>query len=283
VLAAALIVGGCLALELAGPATGDSRPSTRPVTPATVRVNETLAELAAREASLHAASARAAVQLRVARRLLTVARRNLALRLRTLYETPQTEPLEVLLGATSISDALTGLDSLRRTADQDRAWIAEARALRRRAEQLSRTLASQRLAVARLRESAEATAAALAALEAPAAAPAPRRVAARPAEAVAHATVTVAPALGRTALLVVSAYALPGFTATGTPVGYGIAAVDPAVIPLGSHLSIPGYGEAIAADTGSAIRGTRIDVWFPTVERALAWGTRSVMVTIQRG
>jgi 3D (Asp-Asp-Asp) domain-containing protein len=82
--------------------------------------------------------------------------------------------------------------------------------------------------------------------------------------------------------MVVSAYALAGFTATGTPVGYGIAAVDPAVIPLGTHLVIPGYGEAIAADTGSAIRGSRVDVWFPTVQRARGWGTRSVMVTIQR-
>jgi 3D (Asp-Asp-Asp) domain-containing protein len=286
VLTAALIVGGCLALGLAAPAIGDRHPAPRTPAPAsaTARVNETLAELGAREASLDVASSRASVQLRVARRLLTVARRNLARRLRTLYETQQTEPLEVVLGATSVADALAGLDSIRRTADQDCAWVAEARALRRQAERLSRTLASQRLAVARLRESAEAAAAALAALEVPRA-PAPRRIAARSAPVVARTPVTAAPtpAPGRTALLVVSAYALPGFTATGTPVGYGIAAVDPAVIPLGTHLSIPGYGEAIAADTGSAIRGTRIDVWFPTVERARAWGTRSVTVTIQRG
>jgi len=65
-------------------------------------------------------------------------------------------------------------------------------------------------------------------------------------------------------------------------VAYGVAAVDPAVIPLGTHLTVPGYGDAVAADTGSAIRGTRIDVWLPTVERARAWGTRTVTVTIQR-
>ncbi|MGZ8695651.1 MAG: 3D domain-containing protein, partial [Gaiellaceae bacterium] len=198
-------------------------------------------------------------------------------------------PLEVLLGATSLSDALTGLDSLRRTADQDRAWIAEARTLRRQAERLSQTLSAQRLAIARLRESTETAADALAALEASQAAAAPRRIAARPTPAIALPRATARPpaaatrTLGRTTLMVVSAYALPGFTATGTPVGYGIAAVDPAVIPLGTHLSIPGYGEAIAADTGSAIRGSRVDVWLPTVQRARAWGTRSVMVTIQRG
>jgi 3D (Asp-Asp-Asp) domain-containing protein len=91
-----------------------------------------------------------------------------------------------------------------------------------------------------------------------------------------------APAPGRTLTLLVSAYALPGFTATGTPVAYGVVAVDPAVIPLGTHFTIPGYGDAVAADTGSAIRGMRVDVWLPTVERARAWGTRTVTVTIQR-
>ena len=90
------------------------------------------------------------------------------------------------------------------------------------------------------------------------------------------------PAPGRTLTLVASAYALPGFTATGTPVAYGVVAVDPAVIPLGTQFTIPGYGDAVAADTGSAIRGTRIDVWLPTVERARAWGTRTVTVTIPR-
>lgn len=286
-LTASLAVAGCLALALAVPAAGDLRPPPRASVSAsaTERVNATLAALTTREASLEVASARASVQLRVARRLLVMARRNLGRRLRTLYETPQAEPLEVLLGATSPGDALAALDGLRRSADQDRAWIAESRTLRRQAEQLSRELSEELLAVERLRESTETAAAALATLEVPPAAPdpAPRRIAARAAPAPDRAPAVVAAAAGRTALMLVSAYALPGFTATGTPVGYGVVAVDPAVIPLGTHLSIPGYGEAIAADTGSAIRGSRLDVWFPTVERARAWGTRSVMVTIQRG
>ena len=46
-------------------------------------------------------------------------------------------------------------------------------------------------------------------------------------------------------------------TATGLPAVRGIAAVDPDVIPLGTRLFIPGYGEAIAADTGGAIVGNK--------------------------
>jgi 3D (Asp-Asp-Asp) domain-containing protein len=75
-------------------------------------------------------------------------------------------------------------------------------------------------------------------------------------------------------------YSLPGTTTTGLPVGPGIVAVDPNVIPLGTRLYVPGYGEAVAADTGSAIRGAVIDLWFRTVAEARAWGRRTVVVTI---
>jgi 3D (Asp-Asp-Asp) domain-containing protein len=75
-------------------------------------------------------------------------------------------------------------------------------------------------------------------------------------------------------------YALPGTTATGLPVGPGIVAVDPAVIPLGTRMTIPGYGEGVAADTGGEIKGARIDLWFPTRKQALAWGWRTVTITI---
>ena len=75
-------------------------------------------------------------------------------------------------------------------------------------------------------------------------------------------------------------YSLPGHTATGLPVGYGIVAVDPGVIPLGTRMTIPGYGEGVAADTGSAVTGSTIDLWFPTLADALAWGRRTVTITL---
>ena len=75
-------------------------------------------------------------------------------------------------------------------------------------------------------------------------------------------------------------YSLRGRTATGIPVGWGVVAVDPSVIPLGTHITIAGYGEGVAADTGGAVVGARIDLWFPTRAEALAWGSRTVTVTL---
>lgn len=84
--------------------------------------------------------------------------------------------------------------------------------------------------------------------------------------------------------LVVSstAYSLGGRTASGLPVGPGIIAVDPTVIPLGTRVYVPGYGTAVAADTGSAVRGNVIDVWLPSLAGAQAWGRRTVTITIYR-
>ncbi len=53
-----------------------------------------------------------------------------------------------------------------------------------------------------------------------------------------------------------------GITRSGLPAGYGVAAVDPKVIPLLTELYIPGYGRAIAGDTGNLIQGKRIDLGF---------------------
>jgi 3D (Asp-Asp-Asp) domain-containing protein len=57
-----------------------------------------------------------------------------------------------------------------------------------------------------------------------------------------------------------------GVAATGVPVQRGIVAVDPSVIPLGTRLYIPGYGQAVAADTGSAVVGNIIDLGFADYE-----------------
>jgi 3D (Asp-Asp-Asp) domain-containing protein len=57
-------------------------------------------------------------------------------------------------------------------------------------------------------------------------------------------------------------------------------AVDPSVIPLGTRLYVEGYGEAIASDTGGAIKGNIIDVHFPTNDQCIQWGRRTVQVTI---
>jgi uncharacterized protein YabE (DUF348 family) len=53
-----------------------------------------------------------------------------------------------------------------------------------------------------------------------------------------------------------------GITRTGLKAGFGVIAVDPRVIPLGSHVYIPGYGKAVAGDTGASILGRHIDLGY---------------------
>jgi 3D (Asp-Asp-Asp) domain-containing protein len=94
-------------------------------------------------------------------------------------------------------------------------------------------------------------------------------------------TATVAAPVGsRTLVVDAVAYHLPGHTASGLPVGVGVIAVDPSVIPLGTRVFVPGYGPAVAADTGSAIRGAIIDLWMPSTAAARAWGRRTVTITV---
>jgi 3D (Asp-Asp-Asp) domain-containing protein len=68
----------------------------------------------------------------------------------------------------------------------------------------------------------------------------------------------------------------------GLPLARGIVAVDPNVIPMGTKLYIEGYGEAIAADQGGAIKGNRIDLFFNSKWEANNWGMKSVRVTVYR-
>jgi 3D (Asp-Asp-Asp) domain-containing protein len=268
-----------------------NRPSSTSVALTSLVVREagarqTMQSLARQEAELGLEAAATAARLGAARRSLGVAQGHLGQRLRALYEggDEYQYPLEVILGASSFSDALTELDSLQRTASQDRAWIERSQALRSRLTALARSLDERRLAVERLRLSAEATAAGLGAAQA--AADDSLRVAPFTSRRVARVRAPAArtpPPLQDLLTVVASAYSIPGATATGTHVGFGTVAVDPTVIPLGTRLSIPGYGDGLASDTGSAVRGARIDVWLPTIEQALAWGTRTVTIQIQRG
>lgn len=59
-----------------------------------------------------------------------------------------------------------------------------------------------------------------------------------------------------------------------------VISVDPSVIPLGSKVYVEGYGTAIAGDTGGAIKGKKIDVFFPEREQALQWGRKNVTVKV---
>ena len=257
-------------------------------------------------------------RLALVRRTLREAERRLGERLRELYVRGEPNALAALLGAESLREMLSTFDSLDRFARQDRIIVRQvararravastARELERRATEL-RALATQAAsAQASLEESAaekraylarviaerRVNRAQLASLSSQAEAAETRSdgiesgVATSESEdsgAGAAAPPPAAPATsvgpGTQMTVEATGYALPGTTATGVPVGWGIVAVDPDVIPLGTRMTIPGYGEGVAADTGSAVQGRIIDLWFPTRAQALAWGRRTVTITL---
>jgi 3D (Asp-Asp-Asp) domain-containing protein len=249
-------------------------------------------------------------QLSATRQTLRTSQRVLAVHLRALYEQGNVDPLAVMLGATSLDAAMTRLDDLTRVADQSRKVVQvtttagarlvklrRALALRRarlRVTTASAARAADELASAReqrlgfiagLRAAAQLKSQQIAGLEAAA-----RRAQQRAAslQAAAATPVPVPPAAtrgqapplagARTITVVATGYSLTGRTSTGVPVGWGVVAVDPSVIPLGTRLTIPGYGSGVAADTG--VSGAAIDLWFSTPAQAHAWGRRAVTVTL---
>jgi 3D (Asp-Asp-Asp) domain-containing protein/peptidoglycan hydrolase CwlO-like protein len=250
----------------------------------------------------------AQLRLALARSDMAAAHSQLGARLRQLYVEGDVDPLAVLLGAESLDDALSALDGLNRLAEQDRTIIEQlakaketlrsalAELAAKRAElqasldqareahaYLLRVQAQQSAYLGSLRRQQELNRSQIADLSAQAAASEQQSV---------HASSgggggtggssqpPPPPASGSKANVSSTGYCLKGTTATGIPVGWGVVAVDPAFIPLGTRMFVPGYGEGVAADTGSAVRGAMIDLWFPTCAQAMAWGHRTVTITL---
>ena len=255
-------------------------------------------------AQVRAAREEAERRLAVARHSLSAAQHTLSVRLQQLYVQGDSDPVAVVLGASSVNEALNSLDTLNRVADQDKLVIRETQQARRDYQAQARALASRERKLTGLAQQASQTALALERSRAQRASylaglAAQRRlnsttisgleqqaqsieVKARQISAVSSATGGGGASPGLTGTLTVTAtgYSLHGRTATGAPVGWGVVAVDPGVIPLGTRMTIPGYGEGFAADTGSAIQGNTIDLWFPTLAEANAWGRRTVTITL---
>ena len=85
-----------------------------------------------------------------------------------------------------------------------------------------------------------------------------------------------------------TAYSGNGSTTSGKKLhrdanGISTIAVDPSVIPLGSKVYIDGYGYAVAADTGTSIKGNKIDVYFTSYDEACNWGLKKVKLTVIAG
>jgi len=82
---------------------------------------------------------------------------------------------------------------------------------------------------------------------------------------------------------VATAYSLRGRTASGRLVAKGLIAADPRHLPLGSRVRLEAgtySGEYLVADTGTLVRGRRIDIWTPTSREAMRFGRRVVKLTV---
>ena len=268
-----------------------------------------LADIEARRATLAREQASARTQLAVARQALLASQSELSNLARALYQQSGSDPLAVVLGAKSLEEAMAGLDGISRAAGQNNRIVEQARTARTRLTGLTARLAERDAELDGLAAAAEARAASLAAtasqrrgligelrrqqglnagriaaIQAQARTAATRTtalaVASPPLAPVEMAAPIVTPSGERTLTVSTTGYTIRGRTSTGIPTAPGVVAVDPSVIPLGTRLTIPGYGVGIAADTGGAVQGNTIDVWFPTKAQALQWGRRVVTVTI---
>ena len=273
-----------------------------------------LAALRVQAASLRGQRASLRHQLAVAKRSTRISQERVAQRLRMLYEQGNVEPLEIVLGSKNLDEAMTNLDTLTRASNQGEDVLRQLASARKSIANARQGLADQQAALTEATRAAEATAASLAQARAQrssyiASLATQRRLtenqisslvdAARTAQirsaqlsrsSAAASTSIVSPISttsfsstssgGRELTVSATGYALQGNTASGLPVGWGVVAVDPSVIPLGTHMTIPGYGEAVAADTGGAIVGSTIDLWFPSVAQANAWGRRTVTIVL---
>jgi len=256
-----------------------------------------LGSLQSAEAALRTRQATLRNELHADEASFKTSRRSLVLELRAMYEQGNVDPVAVVLGAKSLGTGLSQLDYLSRAADQSQQIVAATAAAHRRLvrsqhllavekRRLDRSLAAARQAEERLTTAAASRTAYISSLRAQ------ERLRAdqvRSVESQAQAAqqksqtlqqpTTSAPTGKRQLTVSATCYDLSGRTATGMPVGPGVVAVDPSVIPLGTKMYVPGYGNGVAADVGGGIKGDIIDLWM-TPSQCAAWGRRTVTITL---
>jgi 3D (Asp-Asp-Asp) domain-containing protein len=256
-----------------------------------------LGSLQTEEADLRARQASLKAELTADEASFKTSRRSLILELRALYEQGDVNPVAVVLGAKSLSTGLNQLNDLSRAADQSRQIVAATAAAHRRLlrsqhllavekGRLDRSLAAARQAEQRLTAAAASRAAYVSSLRAQerlraeqvSSVESQAQAAQQKSQTLQQPT-TSAPTGKRQLTVSATCYDLSGRTATGMPVGPGVVAVDPSVIPLGTKMYVPGYGNGVAADVGGGIKGNIIDLWM-TPSQCAAWGRRTVTITL---
>jgi 3D (Asp-Asp-Asp) domain-containing protein len=232
------------------------------------------------------------------RATLKTSQHQLAVELRVAYQQGNVYPVAVVLGAQSLSKGLSQLDDMSRFASQNGQIVAATsaanvrllrseRRLAAEERRLEQSLAAARQAEARLAAAAASRAAYVFSLRAQErlraeqvrSVEAQAQTAQQKSQKLAPPTSTPPPSGKRQLTVSATCYDLPGRTATGMPVGQGVVAVDPSVIPLGTRMYVPGYGHGVAADVGGGIKGDIIDLWM-TPSQCAAWGRRTVTITI---
>jgi peptidoglycan DL-endopeptidase CwlO len=266
------------------------------------RAESRVADLHARREALEREAASARQRLQIARADVAEGERRLGLRLSELYVQGEIDPIAVLLAAESLDDALSAVDGLTRLADQDASILDELRDARLELRDAAEAVAEQQTALNGVLAEAEQERAVLAAArseqDAYLASLADRRAlnaaqiaklgaqAERASESTPPAPEPEAeppgpqPPGGSPMVVDVVAYCGGVGTASGLPLGWGTVAVDTSVFPFGTKMYIPGYGDGVAADRGTAIIGQIIDIWFPTCDQARAWGRQTLTITV---
>jgi 3D (Asp-Asp-Asp) domain-containing protein/peptidoglycan hydrolase CwlO-like protein len=270
------------------------------------RAEQRMAALEQKAAALERREEAARQRLDLARQAVARADEGLAARLRALYIEGEIDPLAVLLGAQSFEEAISTLEGFDNVARQDKEILAQVRATRVAVSVALRELAARSAEVRALVTQARAAQSSLlrARSERASYLASLREEQALNSQQIAELTDQAAQAESRSqdvgssggggappppsapptsgAKMTVSStgYCLRGMTATGIPVAWGVIATDPTVIPLGTRMFVPGYGQGVAADTGPAVTGATIDLWFPTCAQAIQWGRRPVTITL---
>jgi 3D (Asp-Asp-Asp) domain-containing protein len=268
------------------------------------------------KARLERESAGIRTSLHLARRAIAATQHTLADRARALYESGDANnTLAILLGAVSVDDAVTRLENIQQIVNQQKSVLLQAQRAQARLLQPRADLARRKAALDQLRGAAKTSVQSLEAARSARASTIHRLSSARAltnrqlanlsAQATKAATTSIRTESQSTSTsttattssttshssggsikkgqqLTVSAtcYCLSGSTASGLPVGPGIIATDPSVIPLGTRVYVPGYGNAVAADTGSAVKGLTIDLWVADCAKASAYGRQTLTITI---
>jgi 3D (Asp-Asp-Asp) domain-containing protein/peptidoglycan hydrolase CwlO-like protein len=272
------------------------------------RAERRVAALEHRAAALQRRQDAARLQLDLARQAVAKADERLAERLRALYIEGEVDPLAVLFGAQSFEEAISTIEGFDDVASQDKEILAQVRATRIAVRVALRELAARTAEVSALVTQARVARTSLlrARAERTSYLASLREQQALNRDQIAKLSDQAAtaesrsqdlgsgggggggsapppatpPASGQKVTVSSTGYCLRGKTATGIPVAWGVIATDPSFIPLGTRMFVPGYGEGVAADTGSAVKGAVIDLWFPTCTQAIQWGRRTVTITL---